>query len=326
MKKYLHLKKDVVTISKLKQWELCMDSKRFLSSGEPNATKSITIEEYNQMPDRLGSSAIRSFLDSPNVFFNTVVCQGEKEESDALRIGEFLHTGILEPELIKTRYVVMPEFWGLTQKGERTNSGSCKEVKQQKAKWLLDQDPKAKVVSEAELKMLNSILVNLQRHKQAVNIVTHGKPEETFIFTDPITGLKLKTRPDFLSFGGVWLTELKSTKCSKQQIFGADAFKRRYDVQIATQEMGLKICRNIEPRRKMILAIEKNTYEVAIFYFEDDDLYPGRQDLRKALDGIALCIEKDEWPMRQTSMQRIHIPNYFINEVTEEEEEIANAN
>lgn len=291
---------------------------------KPTGKMSWTEDEYVNYTYALGSSQIREFIDSPNAFRQIVIDQEPRKESDVFTYGKAVHCYLLEQKKFEETYVVMPEFWGLTQKGERSTSRACKEVKDQ----ILAFEENARVnkkliVTEEELNDIKKIARNVERHSTASELIKHGEPEVTILFKDPITGINLKVRIDFLSFNGAMVTEVKTTMNSRKEYFGGQIFQRGYDIQVAMQMMAVERCFGKLPTLSNILAIEKEKKEIAGYYFNESQIERAWDKLRSALDGIKKCIDTGEWPMRQKQMEEVYEPKKYINEIVQKEEQDA---
>src|SRR4051812_4960413 len=92
----------------------------------PHWAIDLSNELYHADKTAVSSTSLRRILKSQRSFFigQTAI----PEETNALRFGSAIHTAILEPEIFKKTYVIMPKFNG---------EGSMKK----KADWRLSLEP-----------------------------------------------------------------------------------------------------------------------------------------------------------------------------------------
>lgn len=162
---------------------------------------------------------------------------------------------------------------------------------------------------------------NLLLHPQGPDLFQNGQAEVVGYFRDEETGLRLKFMPDFAAFSGETLVDLKTAKDSRLKKFGSAAFGHRYDVQLFHYATGMKAFTGKYPSVIANVVVEKTPpYEVAIYYYLMEDLFYAEQDYRKALNLIRKAIDENNFPPRQTKLERIYTPVWFMREKTEEDE------
>lgn len=286
--------------------------------------ESVTDEQYHADRTSVGSSQLRLILDSPAAFYESYY--GEQgleedelepddveEEAEHFRVGKMVHMAILENEKFKELYVVQPEFWGYTQKGERTNNPNCKEVKEQKAAWEAMLPVGAKVCTQAELDMITGMARAIMRHPEAPNLIKDCAREVAGYYRDPETGILIRFKPDLLKFNGSAMTDFKTAKSSDEVFFGSQAFNHRHDIQMFTYAEGALKINGKRPEIITSLVTEKKApFEPAVFYWTPEDLVQAEVDYRAALRKLRKCIDEDRWPYRQERIGRIRTPQWFI--------------
>lgn len=277
-------------------------------------------ETYHNYSLALGSSQIREFISSPNAFKQSVVDREPKKDTHALKYGKAVHAAILEPLKFDATYMIIPSAEKLGFKDFRTNA-----AKEKIESYIAEAAKKGcTLITEEELNDIKIIARNIERHKTVVDLIKYGEPEVTYLFKDPITGINLKTRIDFLSFNGQMITEVKTTgKSSKRKQFGAEIYSRRYDVQVAVQAMACFQVNGKMPSIINIVAIEKGSKEIAGYYFNEQQIERAFEDLKNALIGIKKCIDENNFPMRQESSEEVYEPKYYIDDIVEKEEQLA---
>lgn len=241
-------------------------------------------------------------LVSLKTFHHSFFVAGETEPTEPLRFGKLAHLAILEGEKFKERYIVQPEFWGFTQKGEKTNSANCKEVKEKAAAWLADL-PKGSIVCTIEdrenlLGMIDSVL----SHRKASEFLNAGIAEVSGYYRDPKTGIRCRIKPDFMCRKRRIITEFKTTvdcreEAFKWQIFGDKFNPLWYDFQLAMQCEGFRQIEKHAVELAAWVAIEKKApYEIAVHPLTVPTQDIGAIKYRLALDDLKKAIDTDRWP------------------------------
>lgn len=278
--------------------------------------------DYHADKTALGSTSIRTANRSLKEFYLNYMGAPEKETRDMI-LGRRIHMAILEPERFKSCYKVEPVFEGRTQEGKLTTSANCKEVKEKREKWYSDIGPETVVVNQKDLDMITGIAKGIAEHEDAMELIKDAKPEVTGYYRDPMTGLKMKIRPDLLMVGNiVIITDLKSTKNADTIKFGSDVFgaDKRYDIQLFQYSEGVRILTGKDVPQTHIIAVEKEMpNECAVYFFLREDMSKAEQDYRSTLLRIRNAIDHDSWPQRQSVMERIYTPKWFINDTVDQE-------
>lgn len=132
-------------------------------------------------------------------------------------------------------------------------------------------------------------------------IMRYVKPETSMYGRDASTGMKVKIRPDGLlleeNFGLNAILSVKTTSATSVEAFMRDCAKFRYEL---AEGMYLKVASDITGRRftgtVMIMAQTVIPYQVAVFYWDAEDLEIGKYKYAQALDIVAQCRAANHWP------------------------------
>lgn len=272
---------------------------------EPHWDEARTDEQYHADRTSVGSGQVRQCLDSPAAFYAKyfgAAPDEPEEERDVFRIGRLIHMAILEHDRFKKVYVVAPKF------DRRTKVG-----KEGHADFMLNMEPGTILATAEELEMILGVAESLMKHPQGPNLLKDCKPEVAGYFRDNETGLRLRIKPDLLRIDGTSLSDLKSSRSSKSNRFGSQAFEYRYDIQIFMYREGASIINGVAPDLCTSLVIEKTPpYEPAIFYWLKEDLAQAEYDYRNGLRKMRQCIDSGKWPFRQEKIERVYTPQWFI--------------
>lgn len=272
----------------------------------------MTDEEYHADKSAVGSSQLRMILQSPKAFYHNFFLGSPKEETEALRFGKLAHHAILEGSRFLEKHVIEPEFIGLTKDGKPSKNSA--DAKAQREAWLANLPKDAIVCTPKDRDAIVGIIESISNHPQGLPSLSDGKAEVAGYFKDPVTGIKLKIKPDFLSFDCLRLVDLKTTADCSAVKFGQSAFNYRYDFQSLMYSVGIEEIAGMFPDVILNLCVEKTPpYECALYYWQSEDFFVAKEDYRKALDLLKYCIDNNSWPMRQKEIERIRVPNWFVN-------------
>lgn len=276
----------------------------------------VSDEQYHADKTALGSSSIKLALKSPNTFYYNHFVKKVTPEKEAFRYGKIVHKALLESLKFQEMYVVEPEFVGYTADGRL--SPRSREAKEQKAMWYNTLPPDAIVVTEDERDQIITTIENIMRHEDAPLLLKEGKPEIAGYFRDEETGLRLKIKPDFLSFDGSRLVDIKTSRDISSRRFGSLAYSYRYDFQLYHYATGVKAITGAWPETIWILAIENMApFECNVIHLPITQIEQAATEYRATLNKIRECIDNGKWPMAHMQAEKIMVPNWFIFQQTE---------
>jgi hypothetical protein len=280
------------------------------SDFQPFWKPEMTHEDYHADKTAVGNSNLKTILKSGQSFVSAMTTV--KEQTEPMRFGTLAHMAILEGQKFLDRYIVMPEFWGFTQKGEKTNNANCKEVKDAKARWEMEQAPGAVIVTQEERDDLIGMIESVIKHPDAFNILKDGQTEISGYYADPVTGIKCKIRPDFLSLNLGVLADVKTTTDCSIEEFSKTIWNLRYDFQMGQYCEGSSIISKKKIEFGTFIVVEKKPpYEVAVYIADDLCMEIGQLDYRRALDQLKFEMESG-WQRYQMGMQNISLPFYAV--------------
>jgi len=126
------------------------------------------------------------------------------EKSPALRLGELVHAGKLEPDSVDARYAVMPQYEvspeNTDAKGNPSTSVATTYVKTKRSIFteVMQQLGKT-IVSQTQYEQCTACLNAMLDNDRVTDMVNRGQSEMSIVWTDPLTGLKCKARIDSVS-------------------------------------------------------------------------------------------------------------------------------
>ena len=233
--------------------------------------------------------------------------QEKREPTRAMVIGSALHAAVLEPELFASQYMLL----------RNVSDRRASEYKQAVAVHGADF-----VLTGSEADYVAGMQETVRSHAYAGRVLSEpGRAELSVITTDPVTGIAVRCRFDWLTNAGLAL-DLKTTVDARADAFSRSVANYRYHVQAAfysdvwSWETG-ETLHGFE-----FLAVEKSMpHALAVYRLDDEALAEGRRLYREALNLYADCLERDEWPAYGSDPQWLCLPSWAV-EFNEEEEGI----
>lgn len=282
------------------------NTRSILSEGhyQPNWVEGLSDADYHVNKGFVGSSSLRKMLSSPKAFYHDFFIGEYQEPTDDMKIGTMLHSAVLEGSKFLSKYVQMPDFGDFRSSKNRDK----------RDEWKNDLPAGTIVVTEKEKETIRGVVESVMEHEYASSLLRDGKPEISGFFVDPETNIKLKIRPDFLSFDGTKLIDFKSTRSADNRKYGSSAYDYRYDFQMYMYSEGIKYITGKKPDIHVHVVVEKNPpYECGVYYFLDEDLGQAHSDYRMSLDKLKMCIDQNKWQQRQVEAERIFVPQWFVS-------------
>lgn len=272
---------------------------------------SFTNEDHHNSYEAISSSSLKVLLDSPYTYLSQVNDRQNgihKEPTKSMKFGTIAHQMILEPEIFRKNFLIMPDF------GDQRK----KENKLSKELWML-QCPKEAVVfkDSDEYDNFIGVISAIANHKKAKDIFKEGVSEISGFFKHEKTGLLCRIRPDFMSTrdGLNLFLDLKTARDSSYRGFQRAIWDYRYDIQLALYREGIKQITGSYPEHSGWVVVEnKKPFEVAIFTASESTLSIGEMWMDFALERLKKCILSKEFPQRQTQIETMCLPKYAEDE------------
>lgn len=240
-----------------------------------------TFPEYLGKVDHIAASDIKKFLHSPRVYYYNCFEKDDKLTSNEERhfsIGSALHEIILEPSLFKTNYIVAPKFDRRTKQGKADYEAFQASAE---GKTILFED---------EMEMITKMGENAIKNPTFVELIKDSYRELSCYTQDPVTGLKLRMRPDSMAKTKSTITDIKSCLDSSARKFKGDVYNYGYSISAAYYMDFLK------RENYVFAAVEKQPpYQVSLFVLDDEKIEWGRQQYRMGLDLMKWSLDNKYW-------------------------------
>lgn len=265
-------------------------------------TTELTNEQYHAH-DSISKSGLDLIARSPAHYR-----YGERREATrAMVIGSAVHAAILEPDLFAKQYMLLRDV---------------KDRRASEYKQAVDIHGADNVLTGTEADYVSGIQEAVALDDDLMAILNApGRAELSVITKDPITGVDVRCRFDWLTDDGRPL-DLKTTLDARPDAFSRSVLNYRYHVQAAFYcdvwewETGEQL------DRMRFAALEKAMpHATALYWLDDEAIAEGRKLYREALNTYADCLESGYWPAYEGGVQLLNLPPWAV-EFEEEGEEI----
>ena len=214
--------------------------------------------------------------------------------SDAADIGNAAHCMLLEPAEFADRFIVAPKF------DRRTNQG-----KADAAAFEADCAGKT-ILSDDDWDKLQHMRDSVMAHPDAASLLSlKGLAEHSVWWTDPITGVQCRARPDWWIKDHRIMVDVKTA--DKAADFHWSVRDYRYDVQQAFYSDGAAHA-GAPVDMFLFLVVGKSRemgrYPVRVVELLAADVERGRQEYQHDLATVAECQRTKEWP----GIERVSVP------------------
>jgi len=221
-----------------------------------------------------------------------------ERETPALKVGQAIHSAILEPHDFETRYAFAPECDRRTKLGKEVYAAFLAESA---GRAVLDADG-----YQTCLRIRDAV----HAHPVASGLLTGGAAEQSFFATDPETGALIKCRTDYLLDGvGGMLIDVKSAADASPLAFSRSASEYRYDLQPAWYFDVLDAAFGAHPTQFVWLVFEKTPpYAIGVYYARDEDIARARITARRDFHKILYHKSTNQWPDYGAEILPLELP------------------
>ncbi|HHX3461816.1 TPA: PD-(D/E)XK nuclease-like domain-containing protein [Legionella pneumophila] len=267
---------------------------------------SISNEEYHKS-EGISRSALMEIKRSPyHYWYKYLNPNAEPEKpTPAMKLGEYVHALVLEPNEFSKRYVVEPQIEPLPKVGLLKDLGreeydrqklaresmSCANelimdafYKESEGKEVIKPDVYLEAKSIADAVLCNDI---------AQSLFDGVKVEQSIYFTHKETGLQCKVRPD--AWLGSLVTDLKTCADASYSSFQSAAFKEGYFIQAAMIKYALESI-GLVLEKFLFFCVEKSYGHPCVYYpVDEESLFRGEKEFNKLMFKVAECMDKSQW-------------------------------
>jgi hypothetical protein len=265
----------------------------------------ISAEEYHADPcpePSLSSSGARQILrECPARFWHDR--NNPTESSAAQDIGSLAHSVMLEGEVWRDRFEVLPEDFNGRKKGGKALKASI-------------EDAGKTAIRHEDWQMVSAMVEALRAHELANAVFMNGKPEQAMCWKDPRFGIWRRSLLDWLpNPGGRIFADYKTCVSAHPADLRKAMFNYGYHQQAAFYLEGIKALRlATRPRFIFVFQEKKPPYPVTIVQPDDNALMWAQMLNDKAASVFAECLAADHWPGYSDDIEMLALPGFATNE------------
>jgi hypothetical protein len=264
--------------------------------------KDLPNDEYHAS-ESFGSSQIKDFINRPPKFFQAkhILKTLPRVESDAMNVGSATHTLWMESDKFASEYAVEPVCDARTKAGKLI-----------KANFAVEAVGK-KVITPKQGSLITHMCRALDNDRNARMLLKNTNIENSIFWTDDETGLNLRIRPDMWR-SNAYLADMKTTKDASKEEFARSIFNFGYHISAAMYLDGMKQLGEDITDFVFVCVESSAPYLTATYTLSEQALEIGRNEYKKALKGLAHCLENDEWKgYNGDEVAEISLPIWILN-------------
>ena len=162
----------------------------------------------------------------------------------------------------------------------------------------------------------------VHEHPEAGPLLSEGEVEGWLYATDPVTGQKIRTRPDCWTWrdGRVIFSDVKTSGESvDSDTFERKAYKFGYHLQLAFNIVAANaLWPGCEPGMVLIAQELDPPYDVNVLEYDARAFTKARQEMTDAIVTFQHCTKTKTWPGHQRGIETMSLPNYafYQNQTT----------
>lgn len=280
----------------------------------------LSIETYHADRESISKTGLDLIDKCPSIFRAWQSPDAPKREPKPGQLeGNLAHCAILEPEEFLKRYAVPPKDAPRkpTEKQWNAEKPSAKSVAAMEwwSQWAADNQQKLPItVGQYEVAMRQAESVRaLPEIREAL---AKGHAEVSAYWTDPMTGVKCRCRPDFVhevNDDSVILLDLKTFSSASAHEFRKQCARKRYECQAAMYSDGYAEAGGGEVLAFLFVCIELDfPFSANVFMLDEKGTDSGRRKYLKNLRTYSGCLKSDLWPGYADGVTVITLPEWSI--------------
>jgi exodeoxyribonuclease VIII len=260
--------------------------------------KNLSFADYCAMPG-MNNSKLGIMKRCPAKF--KWLCENERSDTDALRIGRAIHTAVLEPHKFNDEFLCLPDIDRRTTKGREMYAE------------LVSQNPDKTILKPDDFNMALDVATSIRGNVHANYLLEGAMTEVTLDWTHPETGIGCKARVDGYNEELGILLDIKTTQDASRSGFPRKLFSYGYHRQAAYYLTGMQ-ANGEKAQHFVFIAVEKEPpYAVGIYRLDDKTIQLSKQENDRLLRLYAECKRADSWPGYTQGIEDISLPDYATN-------------
>jgi hypothetical protein len=261
----------------------------------------ITIEDYhNKYVSHLSSTQIKLARKSLSLFDWTRRGLIVNESKPHFDFGNAFELALLNPvEYSEMVAVAEDAQWiAVANQVKKWDKPRSSGVYQQARKEFLEANTGKYIIEDTDYEKIKCMLESCMKDKIIQGLIKNIECQLSLFWTDPETGLKLKTRPDICKRKKNVVVNLKTIEDGSPQAFSRDLAKFDYPLQAAIEITGCIASGLMEKVDNYFwLVVEKEApFNATIYEFDQSDIEYQMDELRFLLNKISRAQKENLFP------------------------------
>lgn len=241
--------------------------------------------------------------------------------------GHLAHCAVFEPDQFDARYVWAPKGAPRKPTDAQWNAKKPSPDSVAAMEWwreFLDACGDKRVITVDQYEVAMRQAESVRALPEIQDVLSQGRAEVSAFWTDEMTGVECRCRPDWvhaLSRKSVELLDLKTYSCASADEFRRQIARKRYHVQDAFYSAGYSAAAGVTVEKFTFVAVETEwPYAAASYTLGPESREEGFLECRRLLDLYEECVRLKRWPGYSNKTTQIDLPPYAF---TSQEIEIA---
>lgn len=290
----------------------------------PSIVHVLDAEVYHSIP-ALSNSGLKHFARSPLHYYalHRDPNRPAEEEQPGQLVGTLAHCATLEPAEFEARYVALPADAPRrpTDAQWKAKNPSPDSVTAMGwwTDWMADNQGR-QVITHEQRKVALAQARSVMANSQVAELLARGQSEVSAFWTDPVTGLRCRCRPDWVhdvNASAVILLDLKTYSDARPDVFRLQIARMDYERQAAFYSAGYERASGKKVLAFVFCAVETEwPYAASAVMLGDASMDKARRDVAALMERFAHCQQTDTWPGYGASIELVELPSWKLNSTT----------
>lgn len=263
--------------------------------------QSIDENKYRKILDHVSVSELNLFRAAPSLYKYRILDGHRDPPTKSQLEGTAIHAAILEPEKFKSEYVQLPILDLRTTEGKKA-----------KSKIEFDNPTKKLIPFDDYIRFVNAQQA-VRNNKEAIKYLLDCEFEQSFFWTDPITGVRCKARADAISKTSDFIVDLKTSRdpANFARSIAEYGYHRQASFYLrgATEASG-----RVYSRWIWIVVHPEAPHLCAVYEASEQLLWQGAMECTELLTRFKECKETNTWGGLPEVTQIISLPAWYMQQ------------
>ncbi len=238
--------------------------------------------------------------------------------------GNLAHCAILEPAEFEKRYRVVPANAPRRPTEAQWNAANPSESSVKAMAWWTqwnEQTNGATVVTNDQYTTAMRQAESVRKIADVRDALDRGRAEVSAFWTDEMTGVQCRARPDWVhdcGSAGDILLDVKTYGDASAREFRRQIARKRYHVQDAFYSDGYAEAAQRAVLGFVFVAVESEwPYAANAVMLDDESKAAGRFQYSADLSKYQQCLSTGAWPGYSSGIDIVSLPNWALNQIEE---------